>query len=473
MSILADLSIRELREQIRTKKISALEVAQAAVQRAQVLAADTGAFNALASGEQVAQQVVSRNVEGPLYGIPYSVKDAYCTTELPTTAGSSVLTGYQSPYDATVHMRCKEAGAVLIGKNSQDAWGHGSTTENTDMQVARNPWNTSHVAGGSSGGSAAAVAAGLVSFAIGEDTGGSIRNPAAFCGITGLKVTYGRVSRFGAIAYASSLDTVGPMARSVEDIAEVLQVIAGPDRRDATSSPQAVPEYRSALEAGIRGKKVGLPKEFYAEGLDTEARAAIETAQQVFTQLGAELVEVSIPLLDYAIPLYYLIAMSETSSNLARYDGIRYGQDRSHFTAETMRRIMMGTFALSAGYADKYYKNAQKARNLLRREYAQAFTQCDVLLSPVTPGPAPKFGELIDDTVRLLLEDRYTVTVNPVGVPSLALPMGFTRAGLPLGMQLIGKHFHEDELLSFGHAYQQTTDWHRRRPSLSMGKENA
>jgi len=465
--MLLDHSLRELAELKKQKKVSAVELVQESLASIEQQNAEFGAFITVRDEESALEQARVADAstsENPLLGIPYSLKDAYVTTELPTSAGSQLLAGFQSPYDATVHAKLKQSGAILIGKNSQDAWGHGASNENTDLVVAKNPWNTQHIAGGSSGGSAVAVATGMTGFAIAEDTGGSIRNPASYCGTCGLKVTYGRVSRYGAIAYASSLDTMGPMARSVEDLALVLEAIAGVDAHDSTSSPEPVPAYSANLVADMKGKVIGLPKEFFADELQPEIRQAVEAAIATYEKLGAKIQEVSIPLLQYAIPLYYLLALSETSSNLARFDGIRYGLDRSHFTAENRRRILLGTFALSAGYSDRYYRNAQKARGVLRQQYQQAFEKCDVMLAPVTPHTAPKFGELMNDPIQLMLEDLYTVTVNPVGVPSLALPAGMSKNGLPIGMQIIGKHFQEQELFQFGYAYQQVTDWHTLRP---------
>src|SRR3989344_1734187 len=302
-------------------------------------------------------------------------------------------------------------------------------------------------------------------FGIGEDTGGSIRNPSGWCGVSGLKVTYGRVSRYGAIAYASSLDTMGPMARHVEDRAVILQTIAGQDPLDATSSPQPVPDYLAALKGDLKGKVIGLPQEYFQTGLDSEVKSSILSAAQEFTKLGARIDDtVSLPTLEYGVAVYYLLAPSETSSNLARYDGIRYGSDRSHFTFETMRRIMIGTFALSSGYYDAYYKRAQQARTLIIKDYQQAFSRCDLLLGPVSPTPATKLGELIGDPVKNMLADVYTVTTNTAGIPSLSIPCGFSGSGLPIGLQLQGQMFSERLLLQAGHAYQQVTDWHDRRP---------
>ena len=402
----------------------------------------------------------------PLFGIPFSMKDAYITKNLRTTAGNTVLDDFIPPYSATVYKKLQQTGSIIVGKNNMDAWGHGGSTENTSYETGRNPWNLQRVPGGSSGGPAAAIASRMVSFAIGEDTGGSIRNPSGICGISGLKVTYGRVSRYGTISYASSLDSVGPMAKSVEDLALILETIAGSDPKDATSSHRPIPLYSKNLQTSLKGKKIGLPKEFFVEGLDPECKEMLLTAAKLFEDSGAEIIEVSIPYLSYGVSIYYLIAMSETSSNLARYDAIRFGNKRENFSDETIRRVLIGTYALSAGYADELYKKAQKARTVLIQEFDDVFAKCDVLLSPIIPGKIREIGELIGDPVQNLLEDLYTVPINLVGVPSLAIPAGFTSDNLPIGMQLIGKKFGEEELLQWGYAYQQMTNWHTKEPNI-------
>jgi len=347
-----------------------------------------------------------------------------------------------------------------------DAWGHGSSSENTDFGPVKNPYDLERSAGGSSGGNAAAIASRMCVFAIGEDTGGSIRNPAAWCNISGLKVTYGRVSRYGTIAYASSFDSVGPMAKSVEDLAIVLETIAGKDKYDATSSPHSVPNYSQELKNSLKDIVIGIPREFFGKGLDKEVNDEIMKAVETMKKLGIRFKNISIPLFDYGLPVYYLIGPSETSSNLARYDGIRYGEERRFFTEETARRIMIGTYALSSGYYDAYYKQAQKVRTLFIEEYKKALTQCDAIIMPVMPTPAVKLGELLNDPLQNLLADIYTVSQNPVGVPSLAIPCGFTKEGLPIGMQLVGNMFEEDLLLQLGYHYQLNSDWHKQRPNL-------
>jgi len=401
-----------------------------------------------------------------LLGIPFVLKDCYVTQGIPTTAASNVLKGFISPYNATVYQKLLDAGAILIGKMNMDAWGHGGSSENTDFGPVKNPWDTTRVAGGSSGGPAAAIATRMAVFAIGEDTGGSIRNPSSWCNITGLKVTYGRVSRYGAIAYASSFDSVGPMAKTAQDCAIILETIAGHDHYDATSSPQSVPPYSQILDKSISGVTVGIPTEFYGDGLDSEIKSTILKMSQDFEKIGIKTKEISMPLFDLCIPVYYLVGPSETSANLARYDGIRYGNDRTNFTDETIRRILIGTYALSAGYYDAYYKKAQQVRTLFIEEYNKALSECDILLQPVMPTPPTKIGELLTDPLKNLLADIYTVSQNPVGVPSLALPCGFTKTGLPIGAQLVGSMFSEDLLLALGYQFQQLTDYHLAKPKL-------
>ncbi len=402
----------------------------------------------------------------PLFGIPFSMKDTYNVKGMKTTAGSKVLENHISSYDSTVYKKLKAAGAVLIGKTNCDAWGHGGSTENSDFGVTKNPWNPEYVPGGSSGGSAAALAADLCTFSIGEDTGGSIRNPASFCSVDGLKVTYGLVSRYGCVAYASSLDTVGPMARNVEDLAEVLKVMAGKDQYDATTSNLAIPNYANGLNNNLSGLKMGIPEEYFAKGVDPEVNQKIEQAIKIYEKLGVKSVKISLPMTKYAIAAYYLIATSETSSNLARYDGIRYGNNRDAFAAEAKRRIMLGTYTLSAGYYDAYYKKAAKIRTLIKKEFAEAFAKVDFIISPVTPTPPFKIGEKISDPLKMYLEDAFTVPVNLAGVPALALRAGFTKNKLPVGFQIIGRHFDEEKLLNIGYQYEKIVQLNEK-PDLS------
>lgn len=468
--MLLNKSLRELSSLLKKRGISSVDLVKESFERIEKINPKINSFITTLDKEKALKKAEERdNSYDPfapmLYGIPFSTKDAYVTSGIRTTAASEVLSDFVPPYDATVYKKLVESGAILIGKNNQDAWGHGGSTENTDFKVGRNPWDLEFIQGGSSGGTAASIASRMVSFGIGEDTGGSIRNPAGICNISGLKVTYGRVSRFGAIAYASSLDSVGPMAKSVEDLSLILEIIAGKDPKDATSSKRQVENYSKNLLKNLKGKRIGLPREFFGEGLDPKVKEVILNAAHEFEKMGVEIVDISIPYLKYGVSIYYLIAMSETSSNLARYDGIRFGSARQNFTEETMRRIMVGTFALSAGYADELYKKAQKARTVLIQEFDSAYRKCDVILSPVIPGKTRKVGELINDPLQNLLEDLYTVTINLVGIPALAIPAGFID-GLPVGIQILGKKFAETELLQFGYNYQQVTNWHREVPSL-------
>ncbi len=471
--MLLDLSIRELQAGLAAKKFSSEYLVRECFDTIEKEQPRTNAFITIVDKESAIKEAKEKDAARPpaappLYGIPFVLKDSYATRGIRTTCASNVLKDFIPPYDATVYRKLQEAGAILIGKMNMDAWGHGGSSENTDFGPVKNPWDVERVAGGSSGGCAAGVASRMAAFAIGEDTGGSIRNPSAWCNTTGLKVTYGRVSRYGCVAYASSFDTVGPMGKSVEDCAIVLEAIAGKDPYDATSADAPVPSYSKTITdiASLKGKTIGIVKEFFGEGLDPEIRASIMASVEVFKKIGMQVKELSMPLFDYGLPVYYLIAPSETSSNLARYDGVRFGTDRRQFTEETMRRIMIGTYALSAGYYDAYYRKAQKARTLFIEEYKRLLSECDVLIMPVTPTAPPKLGQLMSDPLANLLADVYTVSINPVGVPSLALPSGFTTSGLPIGMQIVGKMFDESLLFQVGHAFQTQTDYHSRKPTV-------
>ena len=469
--MLTDKSIKELSEGLKKKEYSSREIVSECLNNADNLDPEINSFITRADKEKVvAESQLSdkkrSEKDSVLSGIPFVLKDAYVTKGIRTTAASNILKQYIPQYNATVYQKLLNENAILLGKMNMDAWGHGGSSENTDFKPVHNPWDLERVAGGSSGGPAAAISARMTVFAIGEDTGGSIRNPAAWCNITGLKVTYGRVSRYGSIAYASSFDTVGPMAKTAEDCAYILEKIAGKDPYDATSSPHSAPRYSQYLNKSLKGLKIGLPQDLLEKGLDGEIKESILKAVREFSLLGAEIIEVQMPIFDYGLAVYYLIGPSETSSNLSRYDGIRYGETRNNFTPETGRRIMIGTYALSAGYYDAYYRKAQKARTLFIREYEKLLTKCDVIIMPVNPTPPTKIGELIGDPLQNLLADVFTVTQNPVGVPSLAVPCGFTSNKLPIGMQIIGKMFTEELLLNIGHQYQQVTDWHKRKPKI-------
>ncbi len=469
--MLLDKTIQELHKGLVNKEFSVFDIVKECYDHIEQSQRKLNAFITVVDKDAALKQAMEKDKaissSSLLYGIPFVLKDTYVSRGIRTTCASRVLGDFISPYNATVLQKLLDAGAILIGKMNMDAWGHGATSENTDFGPVRNPWDATRVAGGSSGGCAVAIAARMAVFAIGEDTGGSIRNPAAWCNITGLKVTYGRVSRYGCIAYASSFDTVGPMAKTAEDCAVILGVIAGKDPYDATSSSNDVPDYVNIMQTKkVKNVVIGISKEFYGDGLDSDIRQAIFDAQKVFKDMGVIIKDISMPLFDYGIPVYYLIGPSETSSNLARYDGVRYGNRRDYFTEETTRRIMMGTHALSTGYYDEYYRKAQKARTLFIKEYEKMLSVCDVVLMPVTPTHATKIGEFANDPLKNLLVDVYTVSQNPVGVPSLALPCGFSQSKLPIGMQIVGKMFSEDLLFALGHQYQSRTNWHTQKPSL-------
>jgi aspartyl-tRNA(Asn)/glutamyl-tRNA(Gln) amidotransferase subunit A len=415
---------------------------------------------------------------GTLAGLPIAIKDGICTAGLPTTAGSRILSHFVPPYDATVIDKLKQAQAIIVGKTNMDEFAMGSSTENSCYGPTLNPWSSEHVAGGSSGGSAAAIAAGMAPAALGSDTGGSIRQPAAFCGITGLKPTYGSVSRYGLIAYGSSLDQIGPMARSADECALLMNVIAGHDERDSTSVKHNHEDYLANLSQSIKGMRVGVCREHFEEGLDCEIAQAVRQCIDQLVQLGASVVEISMPSSHYAVPAYYVIAPCEASSNLARFDGVRYtsrvpasdleqmySKTRGQlFGAEVQRRIMLGTFALSSGYYDAYYLKASKVRQLIRNEFDRAWQTCDLLVGPTTPTPPFKLGEHAQDPVAMYLADIYTVSANLAGIPAISFPVGFTQNGLPIGVQLQGPRFSETHLLQVAHQYQLTSSWHLARP---------
>jgi aspartyl-tRNA(Asn)/glutamyl-tRNA(Gln) amidotransferase subunit A len=418
---------------------------------------------------------------GPLAGVPVAVKDVLCTRGVPTTCGSRMLRDFVPPYDAHVVERLKAADAVLIGKTNLDEFAMGSSTENSAAQPTRNPWDPSLIPGGSSGGSAAAVAAGFAPLALGTDTGGSVRQPAALCGVVGLKPTYGRVSRYGLVAFASSLDQVGPFARTVADAALLLEVIAGHDPRDSTSVDRPVPAYTKTLNDPLPGLRIGVPKEFFGDGLDAEVEAAVRAALKEYEKRGANLVDVSVPHSPYALAAYYIVAPAEASSNLARYDGMHYGhrtrekadligtyaKSRSEgFGPEVKRRVMIGTYVLSSGYKDAYYVKALKVRRLVKEDFDEAFAACDVVAGPTAPTPAFPIGAKADDPLAMYLSDVYTVSANLAGLPGVSIPCGFTKAGLPIGLQLLAPPFEEERLLRAARVYESATDWHTRRPPV-------
>ncbi|MFI5335925.1 MAG: Asp-tRNA(Asn)/Glu-tRNA(Gln) amidotransferase subunit GatA [Opitutales bacterium] len=479
-------SLTTLAAKLSARELSAVELMQAVIARTNAVEPRVQAFNSRDEADALAQATASDarraagQARGPLDGIPIGLKDVIAVEGQPLTASSKILANFVSPYDATVTQKLKQAGAVLWGRLNLDEFAMGSSTENSAFHPTCNPWDLTRVPGGSSGGSAAALASGEAVATLGSDTGGSIRQPAALCGVVGLKPTYGLVSRYGLAAYASSLDQIGPLARTVEDAALILGTIAGHDPLDSTSFKADVPDYRAALAAGRGPWKLGIPQEYFGEGLDPEVGAAVEAAVKCYRDRGCEVKEISLPHTRYCLDTYYIIATAEASSNLARYDGIRYGhrsaeasdaidiyvKSRSEgFGAEVKRRIILGTYVLSSGYYDAFYLRAQKVRTLIRQDFLNAFREVDALLTPTSPIPAFKLGEKSDPLAMYLL-DIYTIGVNLAGLPGLSVPCGFTRAGLPVGLQLIGRPFQEADLLALAHTYEQAHGWHAKHPSL-------
>ncbi len=475
------------RDAIRNRDISATELTRQALARVAELDATVGAFN---STDATRALVVAKEVDdgvrsGELAGVPIAIKDNLCTSWGTTTCSSKMLANFRAPYDATVVQRLEAAGAVIVGKTNLDEFAMGSSTENSALGITRNPWDTTRIPGGSSGGSAAALAAGMCCAAIGSDTGGSIRQPAALCGVVGLKPTYGRVSRYGLVAFASSLDQVGPFGWTCADVALILRVIAGHDPKDSTSVDHPVPDYYAALNRPIDGLRIGVPREFQLAGTDPQVQAAVDRAIEIYRQMGATVVDVSLPHTQYGISASYVIAPCEASSNLARYDGVHFGHrttqpvsdivelfSRSRaegFGDEVQRRIMIGTYALSSGYYDAYYVRALQTKTLIRRDFDEAFKTCDVVLSPTTPTPAFRVGEKSADPLAMYLSDVLTVTCNIAGIPGISIPCGFTTGGdkpLPIGLQLLGPAFGEEKLLRVARMYEAATQWHTRRPAL-------
>lgn len=476
-------TIAELSKDLAAKKISSTELTQFFLERIKRFDKELNSFITLTEehalqAAKLADQQIAAGKAGPLTGIPIAQKDIFCTQGVLTTCGSKILNNFISPYDATVVKRFKEAGTVMLGKTNMDEFAMGSSNETSFYGAVKNPWNLETVPGGSSGGSAAAVAAHLAPGATGTDTGGSIRQPAALCNITGLKPTYGRVSRFGMIAFASSLDQGGPFARTAEDVAMLLNAMAGFDKNDSTSVDQPVPDYTKNLNDSVKGLRIGLPKEFFGGGLDPEIEKLIHASIKEYEKQGATIHEISLPNTGLSIPAYYVVAPAECSSNLSRFDGVRYGyrcenpvdledlykRSRSEgFGEEVKRRIMIGTYALSAGYYDAYYLKAQKIRCLIKKDFDEAFKNVDVIMGPTSPTTAFKIGEKSNDPISMYLSDIYTIAVNLAGLPGMSVPAGFVR-GLPVGLQLIGNYFEESRLLNVAHAYQKATDWHTRTP---------
>ena len=480
---LHDLGVHALQQALQHKQVSAVELATHLLARARTHA-NLGAYvdlqeNVTLEQARAADNRISRGEARLLEGIPIAHKDIFVTRDFVSTAGSRMLDGYLSPFDATVVANLAQAGTVTLGKLNCDEFAMGSSTEASAYQTTGNPWDLSRVPGGSSGGSAAAVASGQALGTLGTDTGGSIRQPAALCGVSGLKPTYGRVSRYGLIAYGSSLDQIGPLAQTAADLAMILQVLAGHDPRDGTSAAAPVPDYRAALSGDVRGLRVGVPSEYFVEGMEPGVEQATRAAIAVLRERGAEVIEISLPYTKYALPTYYIIAPAEASANLARFDGVRYGPrepgdsmwdqielTRGHrFGAEVRRRIMLGAYTLSAGYYDAYYKRAQQVRTLIKRDFEIAFAKVDIIAAPTSPTVAFLIGQKTDNPLAMYLSDVCTLPINLAGVPGLVVPCGFSE-GLPVGLQLIGRPFDEASLLRAGDAYQRETDWHTRRPQL-------
>ena len=488
--MLNQLTISELAAKLAGGEVSARAVTQACLDQVQRVDGGVRAFisydaaDALRQAEEADRALAAgeRHAQRPLLGIPIATKDVIAVKGQPLNCGSTILGKFVSPYDATVVEKLRAAGAIVLGRLNMDEFAMGSSTENSAFQVTRNPWDLARVAGGSSGGSAAAVAADECIAALGSDTGGSIRQPASFCSCVGLKPSYGRVSRFGLVAYASSLDQIGCFGKEVRDTATVLEVLSGVDQRDSTSVPRPVPHYAASLTGDIRGLKIGLPREYLIGGLDPEVKRAVDTAIQQLGRLGAELVEISLPHTDYAIATYYIVATAEASANLARFDGIRYGARvdgtdpidlyaktrGAGFGTEVKRRIILGTYVLSSGYYDAYYLRAQKVRTLIRGDFLKAFEQVDAIVTPTAPTPAFAVGEKSEDPLQMYLSDIFTISCNLAGICGMSVPCGFTASApkLPIGMQLLGRPFGEETILRIAHAFEQNTDWHRAKPPL-------
>ncbi len=483
------LTIHELTARLAAKELTAGEATQACLDRVAAIDGELKAFidhdakDALAQAEAADRSLaegVSHDAK-PLLGVPIAIKDVIAVKDQPLSCASKILGKFNSPYEATVISKLRDAGAVVIGRLNMDEFAMGSSTENSAFGPARNPWDTDRIPGGSSGGSAVAVAADECIASLGSDTGGSIRQPASLCGCVGLKPTYGRVSRFGLVAYASSLDQIGPLTKDARDAAIMLNIISGHDAQDSTSVPRDVPDYTGALNGEIKGTKIGLPKEYQVAGLDPEVKSKVDIAVAKLEELGAEVREITLPHTEYAIAAYYIIATAEASANLARFDGVRYGERvegmgpiemhcatrGAGFGEEVKRRIILGTYVLSSGYYDAYYLRAQKARTLIRNDFLKAFEEVDLIVSPTSPTAAFKIGEKVDDPLQMYLSDIYTISANLASICGISIPCGFTSANLPVGLQLLGRPFGEEQLLRTAHAYEQSTDWHNRRPSVN------
>ena len=483
---LHNLTIHELKEKLKRREISARELTLEFIKRIERVEKDIHSFITLTKDDALKQaedidNKIKAGKDLPLLGIPLAIKDLICIRGVRTTCGSKILSNYIPPYDATVIKKLRDSGAVFLGKLNMDEFAMGSSTETSHFGVTRNPWNLDAIPGGSSGGSAASVSADECAGSLGSDTGGSIRQPASMCGITGLKPTYGRVSRFGLVAFASSLDQIGPMTKDVTDTAILMNVISGKDPLDSTSADVPVPDFTKSLLNNVKGLKIGIPKEYFVEGMDGDVEKSVKGAIEIFKKLGAEIKEVSLPHTDYAVSAYYVIAPAEASSNLARYDGVKYGYRtdnsknllsmykktrREGFGAEVKRRIMLGTYTLSSGYYDAYYLKAQKVRTLIKKDFDDAFKNCDILITPTAPTSAFKIGEKFDNPIQMYLSDIFTISVNLAGVPAISIPCGFSKNGLPIGLQIIGRHFDEETVIRAAYTFEQNTDYHQKKPNI-------
>jgi aspartyl-tRNA(Asn)/glutamyl-tRNA(Gln) amidotransferase subunit A len=479
-------TITQAKHQLLEKKYSAVELLDAVYKRIDAVDGRVKAYVHLTRDiahrqAEEADQKLGAGEDAPLLGVPIALKDLICMKDTHTTCASHILENFVSPYDATVVQRLKSAGAVLIGKTNMDEFAMGSSNENSYFHVTKNPWDLDRVPGGSSGGSGAAVAANECMGALGSDTGGSIRQPAAFCGITGLKPTYGRVSRFGLVAFASSFDQIGPMTKTAEDAAILMNVIGGHDPMDSTSADIPLPDFTAALSKDVKGLKIGIPKEYFGKGLDANVEKAVQEAIKTLESMGMQAVEVSLPHTEYAVATYYILACAEASANLSRYDGVKYGYRSKHsdnlmdmytntreegFGEEVKRRILLGTFVLSSGYYDAYYLKGQKARTLIKQDFEEAYKQCDLMVGPIAPAPAFKLGEKLDDPLQMYLSDIFTISANLAGIPAMSIPCGQSPDNLPIGLQLMGKYFDEETLLRVAHQFQHTTDHHLQHATL-------
>ena len=477
----------QVKEKILSREIQATELVGKLFKWIKDIEPNVQAFitinekEALEKALEIDKKIGNRQKVGLLAGIPIAVKDNVCTKNLTTTCASKILQNFTPPYDAFVVKRLKEEDAIIIGKTNLDEFAMGSSTENSGYKITRNPWNLECVPGGSSGGSAAAVAADLSFMSLGSETGGSVRQPAALCGVVGIKPTYGRVSRYGLVAFGSSLDQVGTVTKDIKDAALLLQVIAGNDLRDSTSAKVTVPDYLDGIDAGVNGLRIGIPKEYFTDGLNAEVRDAVKSALKIYERLGAKIVDLSLPHTEYAVAVYYIVANAEASSNLARYDGVKYGYRTSEsrgiidmycrtrsegFGNEVKRRIMLGNYALSSGYYDAYYLKASKVRNLIKTDFDTAFEKVDCIMCPTSPVPAFKIGERANNPLEMYLSDIYTIPANLAGIPGISIPCGFSKTGLPIGMQILAKHFEEKKILQIAYAFERETDFHLKKPPL-------